>query len=234
MVYDAGQLGLDAADGLDGLDARRGAGRRRRSRAGTSSGSKIRSVGLEAVALDGEVVDALGDPQLPLGVAGLALLVDVQADDRGAVLAGEAEDPVEARALGLAVLEVGRVEDRPAADVLEAGLDAPAARWSRARAAALAWVAKRAGDLVHVDGAVAADVVDADVEDVGAFLHLLAWPSARRCPSRRRASRRGTSCEPLALVRSPIDEVRELLVERHVRVDRRRAGLVLRRARAPA
>ena len=32
--------------------------------------------GLEAVALDREVVDALGDPQLPLGVAGLALLVD--------------------------------------------------------------------------------------------------------------------------------------------------------------
>jgi hypothetical protein len=32
--------------------------------------------GLEAVALGGQVVDAVRDPQLPLDVAGLALLVD--------------------------------------------------------------------------------------------------------------------------------------------------------------
>ena len=56
-------------------------------------------VGLEAVALDGDVVDAMGDPQLPLDVAGLAHLVDEQADHRGAVLLGQAEHPVEAGAL---------------------------------------------------------------------------------------------------------------------------------------
>ena len=64
----------------------------------------------------------MGDPHLPLDVAGLALLVDEQADDGGAVLPGQREHPVEARALGLAVLEVGRVEDGPAAEPLQAGL----------------------------------------------------------------------------------------------------------------
>jgi hypothetical protein len=34
-------------------------------------------------------VDAVGDADLPLDVAGLALLVDAQADDRGAVLLGQ-------------------------------------------------------------------------------------------------------------------------------------------------
>ena len=66
-----------------------------------------------------------------------------QADDGGAVLAGQREHPVEPGARRLAVLEVGRVEDGPAAEPLQAGLDAPAARWSRARAGRVAWVAKR-------------------------------------------------------------------------------------------
>ena len=43
---------------------------------GNVSASKIRSLGFEAVALDGDVVDAVRDPHLPLDVAGLALLVD--------------------------------------------------------------------------------------------------------------------------------------------------------------
>ena len=64
---------------------------RRRSSSPVESG-KVERVedevaGLEAVAVDGEVVDAVGDAHLPLDVAGLALLVDEQADHRGAVLA---------------------------------------------------------------------------------------------------------------------------------------------------
>ena len=76
MVDAPGQLGLDAADRLDGLHARRGAGRRRRSTSGNVSVSKIRSVGSMPYRSIGEVVDALGDAQLPVGGAGLALLVD--------------------------------------------------------------------------------------------------------------------------------------------------------------
>ena len=79
--------------------------------------------GLEAVAVDGDVVDGLGRPELPLGRAGLALLVDAGAHDGGAVLAGERQEAVEAGAGRVAVLEVDRVEDGPAADPLQAGLD---------------------------------------------------------------------------------------------------------------
>ncbi len=57
---------------------------------GSTRGSKSRSVGVEPVALDGQVVDGLGRPQLPLGGAGLALGVDAGADDGRAVLAGQA------------------------------------------------------------------------------------------------------------------------------------------------
>ena len=82
----AGQLGLDAADALDGRDAVAA-----QVSSPVESGKRERVedqvAGLEAVAVDGEVVDAVGDAQLPLDVAGLALLVDEQADDGGAVLA---------------------------------------------------------------------------------------------------------------------------------------------------
>ena len=85
----AGQLRLDAPDGLDGGDAVAAevvvAGRQRERQ-----GVEDQVARLEAVARGGDVVDAMRDPHLPLEVAGLALLVDEQADDRGAVLPGEA------------------------------------------------------------------------------------------------------------------------------------------------
>ena len=130
---------------------------RRRSSSPVESGkvraSKMRSGRLEAVALDREVVDAVGDAQLPVDVAGLALLVDEQADDGGAVLLASGT-PGRARAFGLAVLEVGRVEDGLAPDALQAGLhhlrlggvEHERQRWP-------GW--RSGGDLVHVDGAVA-------------------------------------------------------------------------------
>ena len=171
----------------------------------------------------------LRDPELPVGGAGLALFVDREADHGGAVLAGESEHAVHALALALALFEVGGVEDRLAAVVLEAGLDAPAARSSRTRGAAHAWVANRPAISSMSSGAVAADVVDAHVEHVRAFLHLLA---------RHRDARVVVGFEhrvaelPRAVgVGALADgEVRELLVEGHVRVDRRAARLVLGRA----
>ena len=62
-----------------------------------------------------------------------------------------------------------------------------------------------AGELVHVDRAVATDVVDAHVEDVRAFLHLRRGDVAGRRPSRLRACASRNALEPLAFVRSPID-----------------------------
>ena len=158
---------------------------------------------LEAVGVHGQVDDAPGHPHLPLDVAGLALLVDQQADHRRAVVTGQGEDPVEPAALGEAVLEVGRVEDGPAADVLEPGLhDLGLGGVEHQRGVGLGGEA--AGHLVHVAGAVAADVVDADVEDVGALLDLGVGHGEQSCPSRPRACASRNFLEPLALVRSPI------------------------------
>ena len=99
MVARARELGLDAADRLDGLDAVAAevflAGAEREREAVEDEIGRI-----DAVALDGEVVDALAHRDLPVGGARLALFVDGEADDRGAVLARERHHPVEALALG--------------------------------------------------------------------------------------------------------------------------------------
>ena len=86
-----------------------------------------------------------------------------------------------------------------------------------------------ARDLVHVDRAVAADVVDAHVEHVRAFLHLLARHLHAGVPVgfEHRVAELPRAVGVGALADR---EVRELLVERHVRVDRRATGLELGRA----
>ncbi len=89
---------------------------------GNVSASKIRSLARRPYRVGGEIVDAVGDLHLPLDVACLALLVDQQADDRGAVLGGQAHHTIEARALAVPVLEVRGVEDGATTDVVEARL----------------------------------------------------------------------------------------------------------------
>ena len=64
--------------------------------------------------------DPLGDLELALGGLGHPDLVDRQRDQRGAVGLGDRHDAVELVAAGL---EVDRVDDRPAGDLLERGLD---------------------------------------------------------------------------------------------------------------
>ncbi len=100
-------LGLDPADRLDGRDrvtAQVVVTRRQRERQGVED--QIARV--QPIARRREVVDAVCDLHLPLDVTRLAALVDQQADDRGAVLRGEAHHTVEARAGRFAVLEVRR------------------------------------------------------------------------------------------------------------------------------
>jgi hypothetical protein len=67
-----------------------------------------------------ELLDARRDLELALARLGHADLVDRQRDQRGAVGLGDRDDPVELVAAGL---EVDRVDDRAARDLLERGLD---------------------------------------------------------------------------------------------------------------
>ena len=93
-----------------------------------------------------------------------------------------------------------------------------------------AWVANRPAISSMSSGAVAADVVDAYVEHVRAFLHLLARHLHAGVPVgfEHRVAELAGAVGVGALADR---EVGELLVERHVRVDRRAAGLVVGRAR---
>ena len=227
----AGDLRLDPPDRLDRVDRvapQVVVARRERERERVEDQVARR----QAIALGGDLVDAVGDLHLPLDVAGLATLVDQQADHRRPVLAGQRHHPVETAARQFAVLEVGRVEDRPAADVLQAGLQhGRLGGVHHQRHAGLGGEAL--GDLVHVDGAVAADVVDADVEHVGALAHLLVGHLRAHVPvagEHRVAERLGA----VGVGALADDEEAEVLLDRHRAVDRRDARLERRRARAPA
>ncbi|CAM5610994.1 hypothetical protein KAURM247S_00180 [Kitasatospora aureofaciens] len=136
----------------------------------------------EAVDQDRALVDAvvggqlgdqpLGDLHLLLGRTGLALLVDGQRDQAGAVLAGQRRDPAEARVGGVAVLVVDRVEHRAAAERLQAGLQHRrfgGVQHDRQGGGG----GQPAGDLLHVGDAVAADVVHAQVQQVRAVPDLV-------------------------------------------------------------
>ena len=94
MVETPGSSALIRADALDGLDPVLPALlHARRQRQGQRVEEQV--LGREPVALDGDVADVAGRPQLPLGRAGLALLVDAGADDGRAELAGEPQEGVE-------------------------------------------------------------------------------------------------------------------------------------------
>ncbi len=213
----ARQLRLDAADGFDGLhrvaaEVVVAGGERERQRV------EDQVARFEAVALDRDVVDALRDTHLPFRGAGLALLVDGEADDRGAVLACEAEHAVHPLALFFALFEVGRVEERLAAVVLQAGFEHERfGRVEHERQRGLG--GETARDLVHVERAVAPDVVDAHVEHVRAFLHLFArhLDAAVVVGLEHRVAELAGAVRVRALADR---EVRELLFERHVRIDR--------------
>ena len=225
---DAGQVLLDEPDALEGGGAVAPALLHARAE-GEGERVEEQVAGLEAVAVDGDVVDGLGGLELPLGRAGLALLVDAGADDGGAVLAGQRQEAVEPGARRVAVLEVDRVEDGPAADPLQGRLDdLRLGGVDHERDGGLGGEARR--DLVHVGAAVAADVVDADVEDVGALLLLLAGHRHAHVPV---ALEHGLA-ELLGAVgvRALTDrEVGELLLERREAVDGGGAVLVLEAAR---
>ena len=55
------------------------------------------------------------DAQLPFDISSLALFVDEETDDCGAIFGSQLHDAIEAASFSFAVLEVGGVEDRTTA-----------------------------------------------------------------------------------------------------------------------
>ena len=113
---------LQFLDGLDGFDAVAASllltgGDRERQQVD-------HDVGLAHPPGPREVGDeSLGDRDLPLPGARLTFLVDGQRDHGRAVLPGHRHHPGEPRGRPVAVLEIDRVDDAAAAELLQAGLD---------------------------------------------------------------------------------------------------------------
>ncbi len=116
---DIGDLLLDRFDPRDRLDGRRpplliAGGEREREAV------EDQQLGVEAVLLAAEVADALGDLDLALCGLGHADLVDRQRDQRRAMRERHRDHAVE---LGSSRLEVHRVDDRAAGDLLQGPFD---------------------------------------------------------------------------------------------------------------
>ncbi len=225
---DAGELGLDTPDPFEGLDAV-AAGLLHARREGEDEGIEDEVRRLEAVAADGDLVDGLGRSELPVRRAGLTLGIDAGADDGGPVLPGEREETVEAGPGIVALLEVYRVEDGAPTDPAQRRFDdGSLGRVHHERDAGLGGEA--ADDLVHVRDAVGPRVVDADIEDVGAFFDLVTSNDHRRIPV---GGQHGVA-ELLGAVGVGAltdDQKRRVLVERDGTVDGGGSGLVLGTAR---
>ena len=118
-VSTPGSFCLDRADALDRLDRRRPpllvAGRQRERERVEDQQPRV-----HLVLLADEPVDALGDLELALARLAHPDLVDRERDQRGAVRHRDRHDAVE---LVAARLEVDRVDDRAARDLLERELD---------------------------------------------------------------------------------------------------------------
>ncbi|CAM5624457.1 hypothetical protein SAURM35S_07320 [Streptomyces aurantiogriseus] len=169
---DVGVAALELADRLDGGDA---------VLAGlllTGADREGQGVDEDVLLADapvaGQVVDQpFGDLDLLLRSAGLALLVDGQGDQRGAVLLGELRHLGEAGLGAVAVLVVDGVDHRAAAELLQAGaddVDLGGVQHDRQSGGG----GEAAGQFLHVGDAVAADVVHAQVEHVRALADLFA------------------------------------------------------------
>ncbi len=213
---------LDLADRLDRLQ-------------GVAPGLLLAGGDREGQAVDQDVLDPhppaagqvgdqpLGDAHLPVGGPCLPLLVDGQRDDGRPVLDDKRHDPGEPRVRAVAVLVVDRVDQSAPAELLKAGLQHRGLGrvqddWQRARRR------QPARHHAHVLDAVAADVVHAEVEEVGPLAALLAGDldAVIEPPLEHRLAEGlgAVGVRPLA-----DGEVRGVLAERHMHVQRRRARL---------
>ena len=228
---DARILGVDLSDRLDRLD-RVASGLLLPRRDG--EGQSIHDDVVDPHApLAHEGVDEPGrDAHLVLGRAGLALLVDGEGDHGGTVLLDERHDAAVARLRAVAILEVHRVDHRPTADELHPGLKHR--RFGRVDDEGQGGGAgEPRHDLAHVGDSVTADVVDADVKQVGALAHLASGDVDAVIPAL--LEHRGAERERAVRVGALTDrEIRRVLGERHVLVQTRDAVVLLDRSREGA
>ncbi len=225
---------LQLGDRLDGLDR-------------VAAGLLLAGGDGEGQAVDDDVLDAhapvpgqvgdepLGDGDLPVGGAGLALLVDGQRDHRGAVLAYQRHHLRDPGVGPVAVLVVDRVDDGPAAGQLEAGLDHGGfggVEHQREGGGG----GQPAHHLAHVGRAVPAHVVDAHVEQVRAVPGLV--PGDLDAVLETALEHRVAEClRPVGVGALADGQERGVLAERHVGVQRSHSRLGTRLARghrAPA
>ena len=226
---DVGMCVLDPADRLDGLDA-------------VAAGLLLAGGDREREAVDEDVLrgdavvvaqvgdEAVGDAQLPVGSARLAVLVDGQGDDPSPVLLDQRDDLGEPRAGAVPVLVVDRVHDRATAEHLQPGLEdgrlggVQDDRQGRGRG-------QPAGQLAHVVDPVAAHVVDAQVEQVRAVADLLAGDldAGLPVPGQHRLAE---GLGPVGVRPLPDGQVGGVLPEGHRLVQGRRGRLVDVLARA--
>ena len=121
------------------------------------------------MAIDDDVIDALGDAKLVLGGLRHAVFIDRQRNEHRAVAAGKLAQFV---GFAFAILEVDRVNDRATRNDMQRLLDdvdLGAVDHHRCRHL----LHHRLQQLQHVGGFVATNVGRADIEHVRAFLHLL-------------------------------------------------------------
>ena len=168
---DARQLGFDAANRFNRRDciaAQVVVARRKRE------GKRIKNkiTGFQAVAIYGEVVNAVSNPQFPFDVASLTFFIDEKTDHRSAVFGRELHYSVKATAFGIAVFEIGGVEDGASTEPRKSCLqNLRFGRIKHERNTGLGCEQFR--QLIHVVGSIAPDVVDTDIENVCTLAYLI-------------------------------------------------------------
>ncbi len=224
---DPRQLGLDPLDCFDGLhriaaEVVVARGEWERERIEDQVGR------FKAVFVDGEVVDPVRHLHLPLDVAGLAPLVDEEADDGGAVLTGQRKDAAGSGVGAVAVLEVRGVEHAAPSETLEPSLHhLRLGRVEHDGSGNVGGESRR--QQRHVGNAVPADVVDAEVDEVSRLLHLV-FSDADTCVDVVGQHRLPERLRTVGIGPLADDEERGVLGEADPAVDRGRRGKVFRRS----
>ena len=131
------------------------------------SASKIRSCGLHAVLMHGNVMDPAGDSDLPVGCLGHPFFIDGQCDDRRAVGPAQGEDRLDPF---FAVFEVDGIDDGLASDQLQGFFDHRRFRridHHRQRDLCI----EPEEDLPHILLLIASHIGSADIHHVRSLLH---------------------------------------------------------------
>ena len=165
-----GDFLFDAANCLDAFNAvatqiSATRGEWKRERVKNQIGSR------QPITLGGDLVQAMGDLHLPFHIAGLAAFIDQQTNDSSAIVTGKRKDAIHASTGLFAVFEVGAVQDAATTHQLQ-------------RCFKHLWfggvqheghtglAGKATCNFGHVGDTITTDIVDTNVQHVGAFANL--------------------------------------------------------------